>query len=93
MTIAFVDGEPLKLQCFTCTSEFPNSWNLIKHLTSTHKLTLYRDEKEETSGTTTNGKTGTATGLAEQSSTDVNAENGGPDTSSGVKVKNENYES
>jgi len=37
------EGEPLKLQCFTCKGEFSNSWALLQHLQTLHKMMLFRN--------------------------------------------------
>uniref|UniRef100_A0A915EHB3 C2H2-type domain-containing protein n=1 Tax=Ditylenchus dipsaci TaxID=166011 RepID=A0A915EHB3_9BILA len=49
------DGEPAKLQCFTCTEDFSDSWSLVRHLTSTHKLVLFKEPSGNGDETATNG--------------------------------------
>ena len=51
------EGEPTKLQCFTCTDDFSDSWSLVLHLTSVHKLALYK-EPNGTNSTQNNNKEG-----------------------------------
>ncbi|KAH7701273.1 hnrpc-prov protein [Aphelenchoides avenae] len=36
------EGEPEALQCFSCEMQFENSWQLVKHLTEKHQLTLFK---------------------------------------------------
>lgn len=51
-----LEGEPLKLQCFSCTKEFVDSWNLVQHLTFTHKLTLYKEPASSSAVVNSNGE-------------------------------------
>lgn len=52
------EGEPMRLQCFTCTDEFTNSWDLVQHLTATHKLVLYKESPAVNTDFTANGDDG-----------------------------------
>ncbi|KAI1718349.1 RNA recognition motif domain-containing protein [Ditylenchus destructor] len=52
------EGEPNRLQCFTCTDEFSHSWDLVQHLTTTHKLVLYKESPVVGADFTSNGDDG-----------------------------------
>uniref|UniRef100_A0A914C9P9 RRM domain-containing protein n=1 Tax=Acrobeloides nanus TaxID=290746 RepID=A0A914C9P9_9BILA len=44
------DDEPDDFSCFTCNEECDSSWTLLKHLSETHKLSLYKKTNEKNGG-------------------------------------------
>lgn len=81
--VIILEGEPTKLQCFTCSDEFTDSWSLLSHLSTVHKLSLYKESTLDAEAQ------GSGTELTEQVDEGEHA-NGGDDNN--VELKSDNGE-
>lgn len=86
-----LEGEPTKLQCFTCSDEFTDSWSLLLHLSTLHKMVLYKelstDMNSEKNGSSGDGN---VEGDTEAYETTADAEQNevGPENTNGAEDEN-----